>query len=61
MKYKKDDVIHILEDMEDLEQLKIVIELLDNLSNKLYNDGYIKESNTLTTCLLSIKELEEKC
>lgn len=34
-----------------------ITELLDNISNELYENGDIKESNTLTTCLLNIKEI----
>ena len=37
--------------------LKAVSELLDNISNDFYENGYIKEANTLTTCQLSIKEV----
>ena len=39
--------------------LQSVTELLDSISNELYENGYTKQSNTLTTCLLSIKELLE--
>ena len=37
--------------------LQAITVLLDNISNGLYQDGYIKESNTLNTCLLNIKEI----
>ena len=39
--------------------LKAITELLDNISNELYENGYTKQSNTLTTCELSIKDLLE--
>ena len=39
--------------------LQAITELLDSISNELYENGYTKQSNTLTTCLLSIKELLE--
>lgn len=37
--------------------LQAISELLDNISNELFENGYNKESNTLITCMLSIKEL----
>ena len=40
--------------------LQAVIELLDNISNELYENGYTKESNSLTTCILTIKEVLER-
>lgn len=39
--------------------LNAIIDLLNNISNELYENGYVKQSNTLTTCELSIKELLE--
>lgn len=39
--------------------LKAITELLGSISNELYENGYTKQSNTLTTCELSIKELLE--
>ena len=39
--------------------LEAITELLDSISNELYENGYTKQSNTLTTCMLSIKELLE--
>lgn len=38
--------------------LELIIELLDNLANEMQEDGYTKESNTLNTCLLSLKEIQ---
>ena len=37
--------------------LKAINELLDNISNELYENGYISESNRLTTCILEIREM----
>ena len=39
--------------------LNAIIDLLNSISNELYENGYVKQSNTLTTCELSIKELLE--
>lgn len=40
--------------------LQSITELLDSISNELYENGYTKQSNTLTTCLLSIKNIIEE-
>lgn len=37
--------------------LKAIIDLLDNISNELSENGYIKESNRLITAELIIKEV----
>ena len=37
--------------------LKAIIELLDNISNELYENGYHKESNRLNTCEMIIEEV----
>ena len=39
--------------------LQAVIDLLDNISNELYENGYSKEANSLTTVELIIKEVLE--
>lgn len=39
--------------------LQAIKELLDNISNELYENGYTKESNRLTTCEMIIKEVLE--
>ena len=39
--------------------LKAISELLDSISNELYENGYVKQSHTLTVCMLSIKDLLE--
>lgn len=40
--------------------LQAICDLLDSISNELYESGYIKQSNTLTTCELSIKDVIEE-
>ena len=40
--------------------LQAICDLLDSISNELYESGYVKQSNTLTTCELSIKEVIEE-
>lgn len=37
--------------------LQAVCELLENISNELYEHGYTTQSNKLTTALLKIKEV----
>ena len=39
--------------------LQAIVEMLESISNELYEDGFTKEHNTLTTCILSIKEILE--
>lgn len=39
--------------------LKAIATLLSIISNELYENGYVKQSNTLTTCGISIEELLE--
>ena len=40
--------------------LQAIRELLDNISNELYENGYTYESNQLTTCSLTIKDVLER-
>lgn len=40
--------------------LQAIGELLQNISNELYENGYVYQSNKLTTCELTIKELLEE-
>lgn len=40
--------------------LQAITQLLDNISNELYQDGYINESNRLTTSMLIINEVLKK-
>ena len=37
--------------------LKAIVELLDSISNELYENGYHKESNRLNTCEMIIEEV----
>ena len=37
--------------------LQAIEELLQNISNELYENGYVYQSNKLTTCEITIKEL----
>ena len=39
--------------------IKAIIEMLDPLCNSFYENGYIKESNTLNTIILQLRELLE--
>lgn len=54
---------HILEYIElnanDLTALEVANEIINQLSNMLYESGYIDKSNQLTTCYLIIKEIIE--
>lgn len=40
--------------------LQAIKELLQNISNELYENGYIYDSNRLTTCELTIKRILEE-
>lgn len=40
--------------------LQAVCELLENISNELYEHGYKTKSNKLTTALLKIKDVMEQ-
>lgn len=37
--------------------LEAIKELLDNIANELYENGYTPESNQLVTCILKIGEV----
>lgn len=37
--------------------LEAIVELLDSISNELYENGYVQESNRLTTCELTVKDV----
>ena len=49
---------YLSKSLNNYKLIELIIALLDDLSNELYQDGYTKESNTITTCLLSLKELQ---
>lgn len=40
--------------------LSAICDLLDNISNELYENGYTNKSNKLTTIILKIKEVLER-
>ena len=57
----KEQTINYIEfNLNNQSQLEVISYLLDNISNELYENGYIKESNTLITCVLSINEMIKK-
>lgn len=37
--------------------LQSIIELLDNISNEFYENGYTYESNKMTTCIIKLQEI----
>lgn len=37
--------------------LKLITELLEIIANELYQDGFVNESNKITTCYLKIIEI----
>ena len=39
--------------------IKAIIEMLDPLCNSFYENGYIKQSNTIETIMLMLRELLE--
>lgn len=45
--------------LNDKTTLELVLNLLDNVSNNLYENGYITESNRITTAILIVKEVLE--
>lgn len=54
---KKQEIIDLLQEIDNKQQLEIAIEILDNVSNCLYIDGFVSESNKLVTSLLKIEEV----
>ena len=46
--------------LNDEKKLELVINILDNLSNYAFENGYNKKANTLTTTILILKEIGEK-
>ena len=56
----KNQFIQYAEDnMNNLTILEGIKELLDNVSNELYYDGYVATSNKLATCSLEIGRIIE--
>lgn len=54
---KQQAIDYITYSLNNEEQLQMICDLLSNISNNLYENGHIKESNTLLTCELTIKEM----
>ena len=40
-------------------KLELVINILEDLSNNAFENGYNKQANTLTTVILTLKEIKE--
>lgn len=54
----KQQFLQYAEDNLDNETiLQAISELLSNISNELYENGYINQSNKLTTCEITINEI----
>lgn len=45
--------------LNDESKLKLIINILEDLSNNAFENGYNKEANTLTTVVLTLKEIKE--
>ena len=45
--------------LNDENKLELVISILEDLSNNAFENGYNKEANTLTTAVLTLKEIKE--
>lgn len=56
---KKEEIIEEIENLNYKEYLEISMNLIDNVSVVLFNNGHIKESNSLNTACLIIKEVLE--
>ena len=56
---KKEKIIEEIENLNYKEYLNIAMNLIDNVSIVLFNNGHIKESNSLNTAYLIIKEVSE--
>lgn len=57
----KDQTInYIKNNLNDKTALEVAQKIIDDLSIELYNNGYISESNDLTTCYLIIKKIIDK-
>ena len=46
--------------LNDENKLELVINILEDLSNYAFENGYNKQANTLTTTILNLKEIKEK-
>ena len=45
--------------LNDENKLELVINILEDLSNYAFENGYNKQANTLTTTILILKEIKE--
>lgn len=45
--------------LNDENKLELIINILEDLSNNAFENGYNKEANTLTTAVLTLKEIKE--
>lgn len=46
--------------LNDDNKFELIINILENLSNYAFENGYNKEANTLTTIILNLKDIREK-
>ena len=46
--------------LNDDKKFELVINILENLSNFVFENGYNKEANTLTTTILTLKKIRDE-
>lgn len=46
--------------LNDYNKFELVINILENLSNYAFENGYNEEANKLTTTILTLKDIKEK-
>ncbi|MDD7757722.1 MAG: hypothetical protein PUJ51_25030 [Clostridiales bacterium] len=46
--------------LNDDKKFELVINILENLSNYAYENGYNEEANKLTTTILTLKDIKDK-
>lgn len=46
--------------LNDDNKFELIINILEDLSNYAFENGYNKEANTLTTIILNLKEVREE-
>lgn len=54
-----EQAINYLQNLNIKNQLKVANNIIDNLSNVLYNNDNVQNSNQLNTCYLIIKNILE--
>ena len=57
---KNQSIDYIKNNLNNKSALEVAQKIIDDLSVELYHDGYISESNDLTTCYLIIKKIIDK-